>query len=401
MIHKNWIACTPMAFRGDEQTFFNRDSGLCCRALQTLGVNAKVVMPEPAWDDEPDVLRVPYSRLSEPEFWREQGVDAVILYSWADPRYTKIAAAIHEGGSKLFLNMDTGGLMSPFVEPGRYIRSIWLANRHKRGLFLGLLFTLCSFGWQSVGLHRHFSRLRQMSCADAIGVVSPIGAERVRKYARFFRRLDITKKIHFVSHPINQVMHYTGCLKKEVVIAVGRWSDSVKRPDILIDVAIEVLSRSSTVSFIVVGEGATRCTTKITTRFPDTQNRVIGYERLEHDVLCEHLNLSQISLCTSRSEGFHTVSGEALLSGCSIVAPLSPRLPSLPYFVDGGFSGRLAEKNTVDSLAVAILEELAAWRDGQRDPTIIAQTWRKRIAAGIVVKKIDKLLSQVGSNRII
>lgn len=364
---------------------------MCCRALQALGANAKVVMPEPAWDDESDVLRTPYARLSDPAFWREQGAEAVILYSWADPCYTSIAEAIRASGLKLYLNMDTDGLISPFVETPAHVRTVWFEERRKRGSFLGSLSAVCKLGWRCVGLHKHFSRLRHMDCADAIGVVSPIGAERVRKYARFFGRDDIAKKVHFVSHPIDQTMQYTGCAKQATVIAVGRWDDPVKRPEVLIDVASSVVSKHPTVQFVIAGKDSIRCAAVIVAKIPSAQGRVIGYERLDHDRLCERMSSSQISLCTSRSEGFHTASAEALLCGCSLVAPQSPYLPSLPYFIDGGLSGRLSENNPV-ALADAVLAELDAWKGGERDPAVIAQTWRERIAAGAVIQQIDKLL---------
>jgi len=251
---------------------------------------------------------------------------------------------------------------------------------------------LCRLGGSCIRLDRHFSRLRHMNCADVIGVVSPIGAERVRKYARFFGRNDIAQKVHFVSHPIDQTLHYTGCPKRESVVVVGRWDDSVKRPEVLMDVAVNVLSRHPAVQFIIAGKDATRCAAEIAMRIPEAKNRVFGYERLEHDQLCEQMSLSQISLCTSRSEGFHTASAEALLCGCSIVAPQSPYLPSLPYFVDGGLSGRLS-KNNPDALADAVLEELASWKAGERDAAAIAQTWRGRVAADVAIRRVDELLS--------
>jgi glycosyltransferase involved in cell wall biosynthesis len=391
--YKNWITFTPKAFRGDEKTFFSRDSGLCCRALQSLGAKAKVVMPEPAWDDEPDVLRVPYKRLTDPSFWREQKADVVISYSWGNPCYTAMVEAIKASGLKLYLNMDTDGLMSPFVEPVAYVRMMWVVQRQKRGVLFGIINTLCRLGWQCVGLHKHFSRLRHMDCADVIGVVSPIAAERVRKYARLFGRNDIAEKIHFVSHPIDQAMHYTGSPKRETIIAVGRWDDSVKRPEVMVAVAAKVLAQNPTVQFVIAGKDAIRCAAEIVGKAPSAKDRVIGYERLDHDRLCEQMSLAQISLCTSRSEGFHTVSAEALLCGCSIVSPESPYLPSLPYFTDGGLSGRLSENNP-DALADAVLAELDTWKAGERDPAAIAQIWRERIAADAVILQIDTLLSE-------
>jgi glycosyltransferase involved in cell wall biosynthesis len=392
MKYSRWITCTPVAFRGDEKTFFSRDSGLCCRALQALGAQAKVVMPEPAWDDEPDVLRVPYARLNDPEFWRTQDAEAVILYSWADPRYTAIAQAIRVAGLKLHINMDTDGLISPLVEPAAYIRLIWRVEQLKRGFLKGSLIALCRIGWQSVALHKHFSRLRQMSCADAIGVVSPIAAERVKKYVRLFGRNDITGKIHFVSHPIDQTMQYNDASKQERVIAIGRWDDVIqKRSEVLIEVAEKVLSKNPTVQFAVVGKDSVKVAAAIAAGVPQYKDRVAGYERLEHDELCRLMSSSQISLCTSRFESLHTVSGEALLCGCSVVAPQSPYLPSQPYFTDGGQSGRLADENP-DALAAAVLAELEAWKIGARDAAKIAAVWRERIGAGTVIRQIDKLI---------
>jgi glycosyltransferase involved in cell wall biosynthesis len=230
-----------------------------------------------------------------------------------------------------------------------------------------------------------------MNCADIIGVVSPIAAERIRRYARFFGREDIAEKVHFVSHPIDSTMRYTGSVKQETVVAVGRWDDPVKRPEILIAVASKVLAKNPTVRFVIVGKDSVRCAAEITANAPKAKNRVVGYERLDHDQLCTQMNSAQISLCISRSEGFHTVSGEALLCGCSIVSPKSPYLPSLPYFTDGGRSGWLSENNP-DALAEAVLAELEVWKTGERDAKLIAEIWRERIASEAVLQRIDKLL---------
>lgn len=394
MNYKKWITCAPKPFPGDEKTFFSRDSGLCCRALQALGVQAKVVMPAPARNDEPDVLRAPYAQLENPEFWREQGADAVILYSWAAPQYTAIAEAIKAGGVKLYLNIDSEGLFSPFIESKAYIRLMFLVERKKRGWAFGSIMAIGLLGWRCVGLHKHFSRLRHMAAADAIGVVSPIGAERVRKYARLFGRNDIAKKVYFISHPIDSTMHYSGAPKQATVIVVGRWNDSVKRPEVLIEVASRVLAKTPTVRFVIAGKDSVRCAAEIAANVPEAKDRVVGYERLEHDQLCEQMSRAQISLCTSRSESFYIASGEALLCGCSVAGVISPYLPSLPYFVDGGLSGRLSENNP-EALAEAVLAELAAWKEGKRDAATIAEIWRERISSGAVVRQIDVLLSTV------
>lgn len=384
-----------MAFQGDEKTFFSRDSGLCCRALQSLGVQAKVVMPEPAWNDEADVLRASIEQFCDPGFWRAQEAEAVILYSWAHPKYTSVAEAIHAAGLKLFVNIDTVGLNSPFVEPWAYFHEVWIMAKQKNKLPMALPYFFSRLVWQYFGLHRHFFRLRHMACADAIGVVSPIAAERMRKYARFFGREDIACKIHFVSHPIDSTMQYSGEKKLEQVIAVGRWDDPEKQPEWLIRAAVSILLRNATVRIVIAGKEASRCAAEIVAAVPDAKDRVLGYERLDHDELCRQMSSSQISLCTSFNESFHIASGEALLCGCSAVSPDSPFLPSLPYFIDEGRSGRLSENNPA-ALADAVLAELVAWKSDQRDAAAIAQIWRERIASQAVVKQIDRLLAETG-----
>jgi glycosyltransferase involved in cell wall biosynthesis len=392
--HKNWITFTPVAFRGDEQTFFSRDSGLCCRALQALGGRVRAVMPEPAWDDEPDVLRVPYRQLSDRSFWRLSHADAVISYSWGYPEYAPIVGAIKEGGPKLFLNLDTTGVISPFVRPAAYIQSMfWYERQQKSGFLRGSLGALARSAWHGVTLRRDLLRLRHMSCADAVGVVSPIAAERVRRYAHCFGRNDIARKIHYVPHPVDPAMHYKGCAKQAAVIAVGRWDDRFqKRPEVLVEVAARVLSQRPDARFIIAGKDAVRYAGEIAGTAPGAHDRVVGYERLEHDQLCRHMSLCQVALCTSRYESFHIASGEALLCGCCIVAPRSPHLPSFPYFSDDGRSGRIAEDN-VAALADTVLAELDAWRNGKRDPAASAHMWQGRIGARAVARQIDALLS--------
>lgn len=384
-----WITCFPVAFRGDEQTFFRRDAGLCCRTLQRLGAQASVVMPEPLWDDSNDLIRVPYARLSDPEFWRSQAADAVILYSWAEPKYTPIAEAIYRSGTRLYLNVDTGGLFSLFVEPSAYIRGIFALECGRHGRAKGLVRAAVRLAGSLVRIDRHLSRIRHLAMAHAVGVPSPIAAERIRKYALFFGRKDVARKTHFVSHPVNPSMCYSGVKKQETVVAVGRWNDHAqKRPELLIDVAVKVLREHLAVRFVLAGSGAAECAVEIARRVPEAQERVSGYERLEHERLCELLNSAQVSLCTSRYESFHIASGEALLCGCSIVAPSSPHLPSLPYFVESGRFGAVCS-DTPANIADAVISELAEWKSGRRNAVEIAGVWRKRIAADAVVRQIN------------
>ena len=103
--------CTPVPFHANE-TVFLRDTGLICRELQNLGAACRVIMPLPAHEDDlptPDLLRVEPGKLKSAAWWRSQGLDAVILYSWGDPRYTRIARAIRKAGIRLIIHFDSSG----------------------------------------------------------------------------------------------------------------------------------------------------------------------------------------------------------------------------------------------------------------------------------------------------
>jgi hypothetical protein len=107
------FTCTPVDFAGDV-SFFSRDRGMFCRGLRSLGIDSQAIMPGSAsFGDDPLLIRTNAENLSDAACWRGHGLDAVILYSWAAPRYTPIAAAIKKADIRLMVCMDTCGVISP------------------------------------------------------------------------------------------------------------------------------------------------------------------------------------------------------------------------------------------------------------------------------------------------
>ena len=106
-----FATCTPVAFHANDY-FFSRDTGLICRELQKLGHQCKVIMPFPSHEDDlpvADLLRTEKENLYSSAWWQQQELDAVILYSWGDPRYNGIARAIRAAGVKLCVHFDSSG----------------------------------------------------------------------------------------------------------------------------------------------------------------------------------------------------------------------------------------------------------------------------------------------------
>ena len=59
-----------------------------------MGNECRVIMPTPGYDDdlaEGALLRVERSKLSCVSWWKELGIEGVVLYSWGDPRYLCIS----------------------------------------------------------------------------------------------------------------------------------------------------------------------------------------------------------------------------------------------------------------------------------------------------------------------
>ena len=86
-------------------------------------------MPLP-WHDDDDhehIIRVAADKLRSTAWWRSLGLDAVVLYSWGDPRDTLIARAIHRAGIKLILQLDFNGHFLPCTKFPRFLRE-WAVN---------------------------------------------------------------------------------------------------------------------------------------------------------------------------------------------------------------------------------------------------------------------------------
>ena len=135
-----WYTCTPVSFGGGED-FFCRDSGLICKGLQSLGLECKSIMPLPTHTEDitEDLIRTNPENLARSEWWYNIGASSVVLYSWGHPKYRQIAEAIRASGAKLFINLDSGGIISPRVTPELYKRAVMGKQIRLHGPLLGTL----------------------------------------------------------------------------------------------------------------------------------------------------------------------------------------------------------------------------------------------------------------------
>lgn len=387
--------CTPAPFRGDH-TFFVRDSGLTCRGLQSLGVESRAIALAPAQDgDEPDLIRARMTELESVPWWATHRLDGVVLYAWGDGRYWRIARAIKESGARLYVHMDASGLLSPVADWADYVRdqarvalARWGVVRGG-GWFIGSMLYRHSWGlyWSD------WRRVVHLQAADCIGAVSPIAVERVQRYCRRLGGESLARRVALVPAPVSQYFEFKEWTKERQIIAVGRWGirDAVKRPELLMRTLEYVLATVPDVKAVVAGRHPERLIALMNTWNTGLRTRVTATGVLRNDQLREHYCRSQVSICSSRSESFHIASAEAVCCGCSVVGPDIPTLPGIRYFASKN-SGTLSEGESPEAIGRAVLEELALWDAGQRDPVVISREWTAELHADKVAHRILDLL---------
>lgn len=365
--------CIPHCFSGDAY-FFTRDIGLLCRGLQAIGVESRAVMPgQRLPDDEPDLIRVDYSCLTQPAWWRAQGVDAVFLFSWGRSRYTPIATAIKQSGAKLVIHLDHHGLIAPFLNPRGYWFSQWLVQKAR---YAGLAYV----GFPVYRIARYLCqwfierrRIAPLWPADVITMPSPIACRRVRRFLGHYGQPQVAQRISFMPVPVEQHFIYHGEEKQNRILAVGRWDAEVhKNPQLLIAALAKVLSGRPDWECHLVGPSSLKWAYALAEHSKAVfGGRIFASERLGRMELRNLLCSSRILVCSSRYESFHMASTEALCCGCSIVAGRLPFLPSFRLFISWQ-SGRVADYSEI-GLANGIQGEIAAWEKNQRNARDISE----------------------------
>lgn len=357
----NFATCTPVAFYANDN-FFSRDTGLICREIQNMSEGCKVIMPLPAYKDDlpcDSLQRVTYKKLFSTEWWRQQRLRGVVLYSWGDPRYAGIARAIHHADIRLIIHFDSSGELHEHLRrPGNR-----LINRIKDILVNKL-------------------RKIHLGYADIITTSRPC-IEQFRNDAYYGE--TIAAKCKEFPTPVESCFQYDGTPKQQRIICTGSWQHPVKRAGMLMNTLTLLLKQHAEVQADICGP-ATPSLQEWQQTLPENQrNRVHLHGLCTHEQLTSLYNAASIELCTSESEGSHTASAEALCCGCSVVCPPRPLLSVVGWYTSRN-SGTVAAEDTPEQLCSALLEELAKWRNGERNAADIATTWQPRFQVSQLVE---------------
>ncbi len=367
---KKIYTCTPVAFTANSG-FWIRDTGLINRNLRRAGVDSKCIMPLP-WqegdEDKEHLIRASKQQLESAEWWRSLHLDGVVLYSWALPKYTKVARAIHQAGITILLHMDRGLCLLPERDPQHSLLRHWL-----RTLKMVVFNLLCN---------------RHLLYADYISASEPL----IRKLkASWMYSKKLFPRYRSFACPVASHFVYDGSPKEERVVCVGRWSDdaidAIKRPEFLRAVAEHFVEIDNSVPFEIYG----RCGETMKRWYeqlpPHKKERIKLMGAVPNEQLVRTYQTGMVCICPSRSEGTHIASAEALNCGASIVVGPQPQLGVLHWYISMG-GGTIAKENQPASFAQAIEDELNCWRRGERQPQRIAETFNQNFHADKAVLKI-------------
>lgn len=385
--------CTPVEFGGGSD-FFARDSGLLCRGFQAIGIESKAVMPGATrLEDEADLVRVDYSCLESTEWWMSLDLDALVLYAWSHPKFRKVAASIRKAGIFLILNQDHGGLVSPRAGFRPWLVEQWFLSGQGRGIYSWTGFLSKTLKGLGPGLLISDPlRTEHLRSGHVISCVSPQSAAYFRTFCQRLGGEDLRRRVTVVPHPVESRFAFDNSIKEERIVCVGRWTDErQKRPSLMMSVITTLLLREGCVDVTIVGERTPNMDSWHQMLPPSSQQRVHLTGRLDRNSLALLYRESQIFYSSSAFESFCIAAGEALCSGCSVVASHSVSMTSFDWFVSEQ-SGTLAMDDRVDSHVDAIQSELRAWNSGERDATLISEAWSGRLHADKVAQDLLGLI---------
>jgi glycosyltransferase involved in cell wall biosynthesis len=380
------FTCTPVDFAGDE-SFFSRDSGMFCRGLRSLGVDSQAIMPGSArLGDDPLLIRTNAENLRDAAWWRGHGLDAVILYSWAAPRYTPIAAAIKKAGIRLMVCMDTSGVISPHANSQAWFHDAIERVLLERPFGKGKIRDLAKYLVESLASPIARARIHHYRQADIVTVPTPEGKEWVCNEARCLGDNDLTSKFHYLPHPQSHKFRYSGVAKEKLIISIARWNPedwAQKSPRVLIETYRRFLAVKPAWRGLIIGSGATKLLERL------GMQAVVGLEfqeRIDPDDVPALLDRSSIGFWSSRWEGQQGTAAQALCCGCSVVSHGAPMMSCFRHYVSRE-SGRLARSNKLEHLSEALILEAHAWEKGERNPQGISEEWIGEFHANSVASK--------------
>jgi glycosyltransferase involved in cell wall biosynthesis len=392
---KRILFAIPLPY-GPDWGFWTRDSGVVVLVLREMGYDAWLV----ALGDSSTVttgrpiLPISLDTMQDPEWWRSQKPDGVILNTWSAPRYGAIRRAAAAATSCIVERLDTDGVRSARLFPGPFVVRSWAAYSDMLPGYARWLAAPAAV--LRTGLLYLMPGLLDARIAAAMQNLPAVVAESPGAAARIQRMFETFSKtphrIDVIPHPVNEdVINYRAAPKENQIITVGRWATAQKDFPMLLRVLKGFLISHPDWRAIVVGSGVPAREHAIDPS-EEWRSRIIFHEKLTHEQLVVEYNRSKIYLMVSRFESFCIAAAEALCCGCSVVG--SCTVVTSSYFAELD-SGTVAAPRTTKGFLQALDRELACWSQGERNPAAIASVWRARLGSHAVARAVLALLGDI------
>jgi hypothetical protein len=373
--HLPWYTFVPANFSGAGR-FWDRDSGLLCRGFEMIDRQSKTILFAPSREGQGDkILRGSEEELANPEWWRNLGIEGVVMFSWARPRYQAIASAIVASGVKLVQLTDTHGVISPIADARAHLVIHWEHRWHEPA-WKRLLITLASL--PEAYIFRPFkdrARARLIATGNCFCGATPEAVTRFARLARFFEGSAAAKRVQLLPLPVNPAFFFSeNDTKIDEVISIGRWDTQQKRTPLLTStIELAAKARPQT-TFRIFGRATDAMHAWHATLSPAIQQRVIIEGFVQNDDVAKIFRSARVILVSSAYEGCHISSAEAVCSGASVVGCKSAFLSAITWHTSRN-SGRLCKQANPTELARTLVEELQAWDRNERDPIQISNDW--------------------------
>lgn len=397
------FTATPMAVLNEsdqDYNFFCRDMGLTCYALREQGVESQVVLLDfPRAKKHPDILRATLQDMENAQWWKSLGLDAVVLGAWAAPRYTAIARAVKNSGTRLMVRCDSGGPYSQWqMTPAQVLYVNHLGPKYRgHGTPYAWLSSLARSLAGYIPAYYEKKVLEHMAYADVIMNETPEGVRCLKELLCRYGQIEVAARVQYVPHPVRKEMTCRpGLPKQKRIIAVGRWQSYQKNTPLLIQSLFRALNEHPDYEAHIFGSGTAELQALVAKASGTIKNRICIRGKIPNEELVKEYQASRIFFAPSRSESFNIAAAEALSCGCSFAG--SGHIFSFRNFVSKN-TGTLARKYAVESMAQALSVEIVAWDLGLRNPSDSAAQWAGEVGQSAVAGRILSALSGLPQER--
>ena len=223
------ILCfTPLPY-GDGSGWWGRDLGLTVRAFRQLGHDAQLVCYPTTHSKDPfdrPVQLITQSQARSKDWWIQQSPDLILLGLWTQSKYNPIRTAALSSNALVIERCDGDGFRLPSCGHRQFWKNTISAQIDAHPHCPIALAAILGGG--KAGLFEIFASYFESRLAATLAMVplflseTPLSTRSLQSLAT--RIKSNPSRFQHVPHPIDEnVFSYAGELKKNTVIAVGRW----------------------------------------------------------------------------------------------------------------------------------------------------------------------------------